>query len=73
MDVASPYRDYYLAQVEELLDLYDVDGLWADITFLVPNYSAWSQAQMRKAGVNIPTAPQSWPIPLTAWRISTAT
>ncbi len=53
MDVASPYRDYYLAQVEELLDLYDVDGLWADITFLVPNYSAWSQAQMRKAGVNI--------------------
>jgi hypothetical protein len=53
MDVASPYRDYYLAQVEELLDLYDVDGLWADITFIVPNYSAWSQAQMRKAGVNI--------------------
>ncbi len=53
MDVATPYRDYFMAQAEEVLDMYEVDGLWNDICFVVPNYSAWSQAQMRKAGVNI--------------------
>ena len=51
MDVASPYRDYYMAQVEELLDNYEMDGLWADICFVVPNYSPWSQQRMRDAGV----------------------
>lgn len=53
MDVASGYADYFCAQAEEVVKGYEIDGLWCDITFITPNYSAWSQAQMRAAGVDV--------------------
>jgi hypothetical protein len=55
MDLATGYADYFLAQLEEICDRYgrEVDGFWPDICFPEANYSPWSQAQMRKAGVNL--------------------
>ncbi len=52
MDVSSGYADYVEAQVEELMILYPVDGLWFDICFPLPNYSMWAKEQMRQASVN---------------------
>jgi hypothetical protein len=52
-DVSSGYGDYVIAQVEELCRNYDVDGFFFDICFPVPNYSPWSQARMRAAGVRL--------------------
>ncbi|MEP6984732.1 MAG: alpha-amylase family protein, partial [Chloroflexota bacterium] len=53
MDVSSSYGDYVEAQVEELINLYPLDGLWFDICFPLPNYSMWGKEQMRVAGVNV--------------------
>ena len=55
MDLSSAYSDVFLAQVEEICDRFqgEIDGFWFDICFPAANYSAWSQAQMRKAGVNL--------------------
>jgi len=52
MDVSSGYADYVMAQVEELHQLYAIDGYWFDICFALPNYSPWAMAQMHAAGVN---------------------
>lgn len=52
LDVSSGYADYLIAQVGELLRLYDVDGIWLDICFALPNYSPWAKAQMQQAGVD---------------------
>ncbi len=53
MDVSSGYADYVEAQVDEVINLYPLDGLWFDICFPLPNYSMWGKEQMRQAGVNI--------------------
>ncbi len=53
MDVSSGYADYVQAQVEELINLYSLDGLWFDICFPRPNYSMWGKEQMRQAHVNV--------------------
>jgi hypothetical protein len=55
LDVSSGYGDYFVAQVEEICDLYGdaVDGFFFDICFPVPNYSPSGQAQMREAGVRL--------------------
>ncbi len=53
MDVSSGYADYVQAQVEELINLYPIDGLWFDICFPLPNYSMWAKEQMRPAKVNV--------------------
>jgi len=60
LDVASPYADFVAEQVEELLADYEVDGFWFDICFTAPNYSAWAQAQMRHAGVNLADDQAVW-------------
>ncbi len=55
MDVTSPYADYLAAQIDELFDRYgsEVDGIWFDICFPVPNYSPTAQEKMVIAGVNV--------------------
>ncbi|MBI1278094.1 MAG: hypothetical protein GC179_08200 [Anaerolineaceae bacterium] len=53
MDVSSGYADYVQAQVEELMSLYTLDGLWFDICFPLPNYSMWAKEQMRLANVHV--------------------
>ncbi|MFO7320533.1 MAG: alpha-L-fucosidase [Chloroflexota bacterium] len=60
LDVSSGYGDYVLAQVEELIDLYPVDGFWFDICFPMPNYSPWGKAQMLAAGVNPEDDQEVW-------------
>ncbi len=52
MDVDSGYGAYFLAQVEEICDLYAPDGLWVDICYPEPNYSPWGIEQMRAAGID---------------------
>ena len=51
LDVGSGYGDYLVAQVEELCDNYDLDGLWFDITWPLANYSPWGMKRMADAGV----------------------
>ncbi|MCZ7540932.1 MAG: beta-galactosidase trimerization domain-containing protein [Anaerolineae bacterium] len=51
LDPATGYGDAILAQVEELCQLYPVDGFFFDICFPLPNYSPWALEQMRRAGV----------------------
>ncbi len=62
MDLSTGYADYFVAQVEELIDFFgkEIDGYWFDICFPVPNYSTWSMAQMRKAGVNMADDAAVW-------------
>jgi len=60
MDVSSGYFDYLAAQTEEIIDMYDVDGMWFDICFALANYSTWGQAQMLNAGVNIEDDAAVW-------------
>lgn len=50
----SPYRDYCLQQIQELVDNYDVDGVWLDILPLRPA----SVAVDGRPGLNyVPDAP----------------
>jgi hypothetical protein len=56
LDVSSGYGDYVLAQVAELCASYPVDGFWFDIVWPEPNYSPWSQARLRAAGVDLSDA-----------------
>lgn len=51
LDPATGYGDAIVAQVEELCQLYQVDGFFFDICFPLPNYSPWALEQMRRAGV----------------------
>lgn len=62
MDLSSGYTEYFVAQVEELISRFgkEIDGYWFDICFPVPNYSPWSMAQMRKAGVNLEDDAAVW-------------
>jgi hypothetical protein len=62
LDVSTPYAEFVFAQVEELLSSYTalIDGFWFDICFPHPNYSPWSQAKMRKAGVNLADDQAVW-------------
>lgn len=62
MDLASGYADYFIAQVEELIQVFgsEIDGYWFDICFPAPNYSPWGMAQMRKAGVNLADDAAVW-------------
>lgn len=52
LDVSSAYYDYMEAQVAEIIDWYDADGMWFDICFPLPNYSTWGMEQMRDADVD---------------------
>ena len=60
LDVSSGYLEYVLAQVEELIALYPVDGFWFDICFPMPNYSPWGKAQMLASGVNPESDAEAW-------------
>lgn len=62
MDLSSGYADYFVAQVEELIQVFgkEIDGYWFDICFPAPNYSPWGMAQMRKAGVNLADDTAVW-------------
>ena len=44
----SPYRDYCLQQIEELVNNYEVDGVWLDILPLRP----WSVGTDARPGLN---------------------
>lgn len=52
LDVSSGYYEYMEAQVAEIIDGYDADGMWFDICFPLPNYSTWGMEQMRDAGID---------------------
>jgi hypothetical protein len=62
MDLSTAYADFFIAQVEELIDIFgdELDGHWFDICFPAPNYSPWSMAKMRKAGVNLDDDEAVW-------------
>jgi hypothetical protein len=60
LDVASGYRDYCFAAVEEIMSLYDVDGMWFDICFAMPNYASWSKLKMKQAGVDVENDGEVW-------------
>lgn len=48
------YLDLILAQTEEIVKNYEVDGMWFDIVpFSTPNYSEASIADMLERGINI--------------------
>jgi Beta-galactosidase trimerisation domain len=53
LDLTSGYGDYVIAQVQEICRAYPVDGFFFDICFPLPNYSPWSLAKMRQAGVSL--------------------
>ncbi len=49
----GPYAELILAQTEELLQKYDMDGIWYDIhqpEWL--NYNKWSEADMKAHGID---------------------
>jgi hypothetical protein len=54
LDVTTPYADYLAAQIDELFERYgsEVDGIWFDICFPVPNYSPAGMQKMVTGGVN---------------------
>ena len=60
LDVSSAYGDFVCSHVEEILNHYPVDGFWFDICFTAPNYSPWSLARMRAAGIRIDDDAQVW-------------
>jgi hypothetical protein len=62
MDLSTGYSDYFVALLEEMIARYgnEIDGYWFDICFPAPNYSPWSMAKMRKAGVNLEDDAAVW-------------
>ena len=62
MDLSTPYADYFIAQVEELMGIFgkEIDGYWFDICFPAPNYSPWSMNRMRQAGVDLEDDAAVW-------------
>lgn len=49
----GPYEDLILAQTEEILQQYDVDGMWYDIHMPeMLNYNAYSLREMKKRGID---------------------
>lgn len=53
LDVASGYRDYLFALVEEISARYEVDGFWFDIIWPEPNYAPWARERARSLGVDL--------------------
>jgi hypothetical protein len=62
MDLSTPYADYFMAQVEELITIFgkEIDGYWFDICFPAPNYSPWSMKRMRQVGVDLEDDAAVW-------------
>jgi hypothetical protein len=62
MDLSTPYADYFIAQIEELITIFgkEIDGYWFDICFPSPNYSPWSMNRMRLAGVDLENDGAVW-------------
>ena len=51
LDIGSGYGDYVIAQVEEICENYEIDGMFFDITWPRPNYSPWGMKRMADADV----------------------
>ncbi len=58
MCMNSPYLDYLLAQIEEVLERYDGDGIFLDIVGVFPCYCQHCVAKMRERGWD-PYAPDN--------------
>lgn len=53
MDLDSPYLDYVMSQIEEVVTLFpELDGLFLDIIKNVDNFSVGGKAAMRAAGLD---------------------
>ena len=53
LDMSSPYLDYLIEQIEEILEKFaPVDGLLFDMCWNQPSVSKWAKAGMLKAGLN---------------------
>ena len=53
LDLASPYRDHLMRQIEEVVALYPQgDGLWIDICFQRPSISPWARDGMAARGLD---------------------
>lgn len=53
LDLSSPYTDYLIAQIEEVVRLFpNLDGLWMDINFQKPSISIWAKDGMEKEGLD---------------------
>ncbi len=48
----SPFRGFMKAQVEEILDLFPVDGFWFDGVMLLDDASVWTREQMEGVGLD---------------------
>lgn len=57
MCLNSPYLDKLLAQIREVLETYDADGIFLDIVGVRPCYCHTCREQLRRKGKN-PDAPQ---------------
>lgn len=56
--VNTPYFDFLKAHVEELFELFPVDGLWFDIVKPLNDSSIWARSQMRDLGMD-PANPEA--------------
>ena len=53
MDMSSPYQDYFVEQLEEVLERYaPVDGIFIDMCWDQPSSSHWAQDAMRASGLD---------------------
>lgn len=50
--VNTPYFDFLKGHVEELFDLFPVDGVWFDIVKPLNDSSIWARRQMREQGLD---------------------
>ncbi len=50
--VNSPYREYLFEEVDELLERYEIDGLFFDILYVKPCYCMHCLTKMNQAGVD---------------------
>ncbi len=48
----TPYLDYLLAQVKEVCENYDADGIFTDIVAIIPCYCQTCVKEMRKRGLD---------------------
>jgi len=49
----TPYLDYLVAQVEEVVSNYDADGIFLDITNIMPCYCSYCRKALKDAGKDI--------------------
>lgn len=53
LDLSSPYLDYLVAQVEEVVGLFpQLDGVWMDICFQLPSISEFAKQGMQAEGLD---------------------